>query len=92
MVYKLEEKTDDFPKSERPEIPRNKALPSIFGNAFFGPGAEGIEPPPKVLETPTNSAKPLVNSSFSVSSKEKSGRARPLLKIYSTTFAFFDLF
>ena len=38
--------------AERPEIPRNKALPSIFGNAFFGPGAEGIEPPPKVLETP----------------------------------------
>ena len=59
MVYKPAEKTDDFPKAERPETPRNKALPRVFGNAFFAPGAEGIEPPPKVLETPTVSLKKL---------------------------------
>ena len=64
MVYKPAEKTNDYSKAERPENPRNKALPSIFGNAFFGPGAEGIEPPPKVLETPTASLKRLDFTGF----------------------------
>ena len=47
-----------------PESPRNKALPRVFGNALFAPGAEGIEPPPKVLETPTVSLKKLDFTDF----------------------------
>ena len=80
VVYKPAEKTDNYSKAERPEIPRNKALPIVFGNAFFAPGAEGIEPPPKVLETTINSALSLVNQGFSNSRIAKSGRARPLSK------------